>query len=326
MRLTGSGAGTSQRIGAHYPWLHPFGITPMRRAVLAFTALAIAAPAQAASFGIISFAGSTPIISLAGPIALGDDVKFDDFARALRYPAIVRLSSYGGNTMAALAIGREIAKLGYTTYVADSEVCASACGLIWLAGRQRYSGPKALIGLHATYLQQDGKNVETSPGNALVGKYLGELGYQDDFVVYATSAAPADMAWLNRGVTDHFNIAWETREQDVATLNTLDVPAQSPTPNPPGPVPMAPPQQLAPVAPSTALPPAVANRGPDLPIAPPPKPAPKPQRREDAKLPPQQDRGIAGMFEDLIWGAPPVAQQHPTTRPVTHQGYAPATE
>lgn len=216
------------------------------RAVIALAAvvLAITSPAQGASFGIVSFADSTPIISLAGPIAPGDEVKFHDFAQALRYPAIVRLSSYGGNTMAALAIGREIARLGYTTAVAEGEFCASACGLIWLAGRQRISAPNAHIGLHATYLQQDGKSVETSPGNALVGKYLGELGYQDEFVVYATSAAPADMAWLNRAVTDHFNIAWKMREQDVATLNTLDIPGQAsvPTSLNPTPAPLPTPQ------------------------------------------------------------------------------------
>ena len=223
----------------------------MRRAAIVLTALLIVAPAHAASFAILSFAGPTPIVTLEGPIQFNDDLRFAEFLQVLKGPAIVRLDSDGGNTYAALGIGRMIAHYGYGTYVGDQGLCASACGLIWLAGKPRMSSPLAHIGLHASYMRQDGVDVETSSGNALVGRYLGELGFGDEFVVYATAAAPNDMAWLNRSVTDHFGVSWELKSQDIATLITIDPSTSSSQPvrDPDSPSPLAPvvaqPQQPA---------------------------------------------------------------------------------
>jgi hypothetical protein len=62
------------------------------------------------------------------------------FQRELQFngvtKALVLLNSIGGNLNAGLAIGREIKQRGFTTGAYN--VCASACGMIWLAGSTRY--------------------------------------------------------------------------------------------------------------------------------------------------------------------------------------------
>ena len=262
------------------------------RAAVVLTALLIATPAAAADFAIVSFAGPTPIISIAGSIQFNDDLRFEEFAQALKGPAIVRLESVGGNTRAALGIGRTVAQYGYGTYVGEQGICASACGLIWLAGKPRMAAATARVGLHASYVKQDGVDVETGSANALIGRYLGELGFGDDFVVYATAAAPNDMAWLNRSTTDHFGLNWDLKSQDIATLTTVELGAASPQPfmdpaKPSQPVAVPPSAQPLPLQPALVDPGAVPKRVELKPL--PPKPVPKPpeppKHREAATLP-----------------------------------------
>lgn len=301
----------------------------MRRAATALIALLIATPAAAADFAILSFAGPTPIISIAGPILLNDDLRFEEFAQALKGPAIVRLESIGGNTRAALGIGRTVAQYGYGTYVGEQGVCASACGLIWLAGKPRMASATARVGLHASYVKQDGVDVETGSANALVGRYLGELGFGDEFVVYATAAAPNDMAWLNRSTTDHFGLNWDLKTQDIATLTTVNLGVTSPplvmdlakSPQPLA-VPSSPPAQPLPLQPGMVDPWSPPKRVEAKQFL--PKPIPKPpepqKHREEATLPDVIADLAAGLFGRN-------AQVRPVEKaPRLRAGVAPADE
>jgi hypothetical protein len=106
----------------------------------------------------------------------------------------VGLESNGGEAMEALNIGMIIHKRGFNTLVLDNQICASACALIWLAGRTRYAAPKAAIGFHAIYF---GDGNISSGGNALVGVYLRELGLSLKAIRYLTQAPPDGMEWLS---------------------------------------------------------------------------------------------------------------------------------
>src|SRR5208283_4952014 len=77
--------------------------------------------------------GKVNIIAIQGEIAPDDDAKFERIVPDSQKQTGVLLSSPGGNVLAALAIGEMIHKKGYATIVPDGQVCASACGLIWLA-------------------------------------------------------------------------------------------------------------------------------------------------------------------------------------------------
>ena len=125
-------------------------------------------------------------------------------------PRSLRLSSLGGNVQAALAIGEAVRREGLGTEVPARGVCASACGLVWLAGTPRAMGQDAHVGLHAAYLRRNGVSVETGAANALIGAYLGRLGFDDRAIVYLTSAAPDDMTWILPTDRQRYGIAYDS--------------------------------------------------------------------------------------------------------------------
>jgi hypothetical protein len=133
-------------------------------------------------------------VRITGPIASGD---YDHVAAMLKGGLVnrVELDSDGGALGEALAIGRLIYKKKLDTVVADGKTCASACGIIWLAGRHRVIEGAGRVGFHAIYLN-DGSQDISSDGNALVGAYFNGLGLSTDAIVYLTHAKPTDMRWF----------------------------------------------------------------------------------------------------------------------------------
>ncbi|SSC65770.1 unnamed protein product [Ciceribacter selenitireducens ATCC BAA-1503] len=134
-------------------------------------------------------------ITITGDLVDGDDWKFKNIAIALDR-AVVLLDSRGGLSAVGIEIGRTVSIKGFLTAVGTKGVCASSCGLIWLAGRERFLYPNSRIGFHAIYTTPDGKPAISSDGNALVGAYLRQLGFSDRVVVYVTQSAPTSMQWL----------------------------------------------------------------------------------------------------------------------------------
>ncbi|KUO56360.1 MAG: hypothetical protein APF78_06470 [Sphingomonadales bacterium BRH_c3] len=138
--------------------------------------------------------GSEAII-INGDIVAGDEERFRELS--VKYPeAVVALSSFGGALVPALEIGRMIRLRGYTTVVLDGEVCVSSCALIWVAGERRILSEDALVGFHASYIDTSGTKVESGVANALVGHFLSQLNLSQGAVIFATSAAPDEVAWL----------------------------------------------------------------------------------------------------------------------------------
>lgn len=91
------------------------------------------------------------LIALQGRIGPGATAAFDAVVERARakgcgVPWIV-LESGGGTLDDGIALGKEVHLSGYSTMVGRS--CASACGLIFMGGRERILlGPQARIGLH----------------------------------------------------------------------------------------------------------------------------------------------------------------------------------
>jgi hypothetical protein len=132
-------------------------------------------------------------IDITGEIVSGEDVRFKSIASTMPTGGIVFLESPGGNPFPAMAIGRLIRARGLNTYI-TAGTCASACGIIWLAGVQRGIGPTGRVGFHAAY---NGVTLEQSGfANALIGAYLSQLHLSDRAIVYITHAAPNEMQWL----------------------------------------------------------------------------------------------------------------------------------
>lgn len=141
-------------------------------------------------------ADSAVVISISGEIVDGDEDTFRTLARKAPN-AIVNLNSPGGSINPAMEIGRIIWFNGMSTFVQNAE-CASACGLIWLAGYPRAISTNGKVGFHAVYSKASKYQIrESSSGNALVGAYIGSLKFGSKIVEYATAEPSSSMKWLN---------------------------------------------------------------------------------------------------------------------------------
>jgi hypothetical protein len=173
----------------------------MKRLQTVVFACLLAHTAQAADISIV--AQETPnhpaVILIKGPMKLDDHRKdVDLFSAYAGYQknAIVFLDSPGGNVQTAIQIGLVIYNHGFSTAVADSVLCASGCGLIWLGGKEKFMGKYARIGFHAAATP---KLEISSSGNAMVGAYLAQIGIKDfGSINFITKAPPTEMTWLTQ--------------------------------------------------------------------------------------------------------------------------------
>lgn len=158
--------------------------------------LALAEIGEAAEIEVFPTGKGIDLVALRGEILSIDGDKFSDVVAKSNAGAVL-LESPGGDLLAGLQIGRLINELGLSTGVAPETACASACALAWLAGSTRFMHPSALVGFHAAYVLDGDEVKESGVANALVGAYLNELGLGSSAVVFATSASPQGMSWLN---------------------------------------------------------------------------------------------------------------------------------
>ncbi|MEY9782250.1 PAN domain-containing protein [Sinorhizobium fredii] len=164
------------------------------------------------------------LISVFGELVAGDDDRFKNLAIATD-GAVVMFNSPGGLAHVGMEIGRTIAIKGFFTAVFDDDVCASSCGLAWIAGRKRFISSRAKVGFHAVFKDQDGSQNVSSAGNALVGSYLQQLNLSPNVVVYATATDPSSMQWLTAEDAERIGL-------EVALLPNSEAaaPANAPVP------------------------------------------------------------------------------------------------
>jgi len=186
--------------------------------------------------------GGQNVILVSGPILAETESAFSiALTRAGQRPRVF-LDSPGGLVMAGLAIGRLIRANGLETVVPEGAGCFSSCGLIWLAGRERWVAANARIGFHAASTRTArtrGAGRVSSSGNAVVGGYLNQLGMSDFQIAMLTAASPARMLELNALRPD------QLAQLGIAYRTGMPGPAPSP-PARPGPgAGRAPPQPQA---------------------------------------------------------------------------------
>jgi hypothetical protein len=171
-------------------------VSQLAKVALAFSLLGfLIAPASAARISSFDIDADLAGISIEGDITSGDAEAFRREA-AKHSAAIVLLESDGGSTLEAIEIGEAIRLKGFSTLVVNGSQCASACGLVWLAGSPRILSHSGRVGFHATYIDDSGRRIESGLGNALVGRYLTLLNLPMKAVVFATSSSPSEVSWL----------------------------------------------------------------------------------------------------------------------------------
>jgi len=182
--------------------------------VLAAASLGCLAPspllAQSAPAGVlVARDGPASIIVVSGRISPATETAFTEALRALPQGTRPRiyLASPGGSLIPALNMGRMIRDARLETYIPGGAGCWSACGLMWLAGVERHIDPTGRVGFHAAYTPQQGAPGQvSSSGNAVVGAYLGRLGYNDNAIRFFTSARPDQMFELKPGQFQDYGI------------------------------------------------------------------------------------------------------------------------
>jgi hypothetical protein len=146
-----------------------------------------------------------PIITIEGPLELGDEKKF--VAQVINLEnGLVLFNSPGGNLLAGIEIGKAIRLKNLSTAVASRGICASSCALAWLGGTRRFLFTGSLVGFHAAYKEVSGVPAETGLGNAIVGAYLNSLGLPVNAVAYITHASPNQMQWLTESDAQRYGI------------------------------------------------------------------------------------------------------------------------
>lgn len=170
--------------------------------LLAFTPVAGAAPAPPSDESHVTlqrFAGRNVVV-ISGPILEETEAAFPAALAQAGARPLIFLDSPGGIIQSGVAIGRLIRARRLETVVPDRSLCFSACGLIWLAGHERWLGTGARVGFHAASTAPPrGRSTGrvSSSGNALVGAYLGQLGLNDFQIGVLTEASPGRMLELN---------------------------------------------------------------------------------------------------------------------------------
>ncbi len=154
-----------------------------------------------------------PVIFIDGTLEPKDFDGFLAKSHGLK-EAVVRLKSVGGSILPAMAIGREVRKLGLSTEV--MEYCNSACSLIWMAGNRRYFPPGSRIGFHQPI---DRNKTPSIYGIALEASYLARLGFSDEAITYAVSAAPSSLRWLTAEDAQRIGIAITPTSAPVAAVS-----------------------------------------------------------------------------------------------------------
>lgn len=159
--------------------------------------------------------------SISGTLEPGDGVKFSELVAGVT-KGIVLFDSPGGDLSAGLWIGSVIHTNGLSTAVEPGKVCASACALAWLGGKNRYMSEGSHIGFHAAYRKHDGVPQESGVGNAKVGVYLSELGLPLTAVEFVTTPGPDEIAWLTKN--DAIRVG-------ISVIDVEDEKQEAPTPS-----------------------------------------------------------------------------------------------
>jgi len=182
------------------------------KSILLATCIAIALPwrplpLNAATITTGKQPDGGPTVYFSGDIDNESVAKFGEIIlRIARHNVFVYLESAGGNVEAALSMAGMIKIVTAQTVV--TKHCASMCAVVWLAGSPRWVVSGAHIGFHAAYLSdEDGNNLGVSPGgNAIIGAFLGKLGYSNETIRRLTETDPESMYWLTRETAKELGI------------------------------------------------------------------------------------------------------------------------
>jgi hypothetical protein len=201
------------------------------RALAVLMVLWLASPARGAevtSDGPYKWGGGSIVIN--GDLVDGDFEKFRKVATSFTdYEKVLVLLNSTGGAAVALDIGDLIRKSGMSTSVAEKDECLSVCAFIWLAGKHRFSGRTSRIGFHGVYnMRTDEVDHDAAMFDAIIGAYLGHLGFSYGDILWMLEPPPLNLHWLNAELAKEHNIYFQWF--DEAFLDNKKSPPPAPPP------------------------------------------------------------------------------------------------
>jgi len=162
-------------------------------------ALGTVAPVGAMEFAQKPLSDGSAFLVATGAIQTGDDEKLHSFVTAmpksLKLVGIV-LNSRGGNLAEGLCLASTIHNSALTTAVASEGLCASACFLMFAAGKHRLASASARIGVHSASSLEGEDSFGAQASTTLMARTAAAYGVPASVIGRMVTTLPNDMAWL----------------------------------------------------------------------------------------------------------------------------------
>jgi len=177
-----------------------------RAAGLALACCLIAAPARAMTIQRVPVTGSGgPALLLQGRIVPGDAARLAEALRGAKFSTVL-LNSPGGSVLEARDMARAIRALRVPVVVPDRAVCASACFMLFAAGRDRVAEPGAMIGVHSASVSGGNETMDTLGVTTLMAREAAQYGVPPAITGRMVTTAPGQMAWLTRAELEQMGV------------------------------------------------------------------------------------------------------------------------
>jgi hypothetical protein len=129
------------------------------------------------------------VLEISGSFSWALPQNFQAALAAAPQVRVVRLESPGGHLKPALEVAAMIRERGFDTYV--GRLCASACTIAFLSGRQRWLGPKAQLGFH----QAIAPGVSQERASMYLRDAYERLGVPAAFIAHVLHTPPSGL-WI----------------------------------------------------------------------------------------------------------------------------------
>jgi hypothetical protein len=166
------------------------------------------------------------VIQVYGKIKEGDLATFQRYTENVD-PAVtlVIVTGPGGNLSAGIGMGIRVHLKKLIVGVMGQ--CTSSCALIWIGGetgRKFFYQDRPSVFTFLCFHQASLKTLRApsghmlpapyDPGNALISKYLADVGYNHDMIEWATAAGLSHVQCLNPELAKKFNIDFWYNTED----------------------------------------------------------------------------------------------------------------
>jgi hypothetical protein len=175
-----------------------------RQGIASLILLCLGIPLQAAQgleYRRVPLQDNRVIIHMSGGLEKGDRQKLEVFLQGMPSTDLIMgysLNSPGGFLTEAELVAEVIAATDTYVMVFKGHVCASACFLLFAAGKHKIVSPGALVGVHAVSLPGIGENFLTWGATTGMARDAAYYHVPPAIIGKMVTTAAGDVAWLSR--------------------------------------------------------------------------------------------------------------------------------